>query len=162
MCNSSKASSIDGYIDWSKVWYKFSLSVCQFSVPQRSSISTYQYLGLLSKVCTNKCTHSSLDLSFHASSQFRICEAGPDTPSYNDSIPPILAPNLISSSLRQVSQVVMFCWCAVHHLPSVALNTTTRCWSLSEHGSCASYSWTKTLTSDKPSKIGSVLTSDPI
>ena len=69
------------------------------SGPRCSFVSAYQCLGLLSKVCQNKCIHSSLDLSFHASLQVRMCMAGHDTPSYNDSIAPISAPNLINSSL---------------------------------------------------------------
>ena len=98
----------------------------QSIVPCRSYVSRYQFLGIVSNVWINPCTHSCCGISFHVVMHRWICSLGSFSPSYFFYISVSTCPNLIHINIWHTCQSPIFFLCVPHHLEGVDLRVVSK------------------------------------
>lgn len=122
-----------------RLWVKSSQSV----VSLRTSSSIYQFFGITSRVCTNKCVYSCLGTEFHVAVHCVRWSIWQVNPVYLCAIYSVYVSNLTCNTLLHCCQLSILSLCTTHHLVGVTFSVTSKAKNLCWFGICNSNSLTK-------------------
>jgi hypothetical protein len=135
------------------VTLKLRVSWSQSLVSLHITSSKYQFFGIVSNVCINRCVHSSFGNVLHIFRHCKICSVGSPSHVYLCTMYSSL-PNLICSNFLHFCQYSIRSLCTTYHLAGVAFKMMSNAKNLYCFGTCNSHVCTNVSISINPSYLG--------